>query len=70
MHERLKEFRAVAGMTQQQLADALSYDRVHYGYIEAGQRPMVDGFYARAIAKMLKHCEDKTRLLRAENERC
>ncbi len=69
MHERLKEFRLIAGMTQQQLADALSYDRVHYANIESGQRPMVDGFYARAISKMLKHCEDKVRLLRAENDR-
>lgn len=70
MHERLKEFRAVAGMTQQQLADAVNYDRVHYANIESGKRPMSEGFYARAIAKMLKHCEDKTRLLRAESERC
>ncbi len=69
MHERLKEFRAVAGMTQQQIADAVNYNRVHYANIESGQCRMPDGFYARAIAKMLKHCEDKVRLLRAESER-
>ena len=69
MHERLKEFRAVAGMTQQQLADALGYDRAHYGRIECGSESMVEGFYPRAISKMLRHCENKVRLLRAENDR-
>lgn len=70
MHQRLKQFRQVAGMTQKELADSLGYDRVHYANIESGKRPMASGFYELAIGKMLKHSEDKARLLRAENDRC
>jgi DNA-binding XRE family transcriptional regulator len=70
MHQRLKQMRALSGMTQKELADSLGYVRVQYSYIETGARPMPPGFYERAVSKMLKHCEDKVRLLRAENDRC
>lgn len=69
-HARLKQMRALSGMTQKELADALGYDRVHYSYIETGARPMPPGFYERAVSKMLKHCQDKTRVLQAEADRC
>lgn len=69
MHQRLKEFRQVAGMTQKALADSLGYDRVHYSKIENGSEPMVEGFYQRAISKMLRSCQDRVRLLQAENDR-
>ena len=70
MHERLKQMRALSGMTQKELADALAYDRPHYAKIENGMVNMVPGFYERAISKMLKHCQDKVRILQAENDMC
>lgn len=69
-HERLREMRKISGMTQKEIADALAYDRVHYSDVENGNRPMVDGFYARAISKMLKRCQDNTRILQDEADRC
>lgn len=54
-HQRLKEMRKLSGMTQFDLASKLSYSVNHYHLIEQGSRVMPDGFYQRALKKMIDH---------------
>ena len=62
----VRRWRKLAGISQKQAADLLSYSVTHYRLIELEERPMPDGFDQRFARKLTRHCEHVIKTLRIE----